>query len=214
MRKKVLVVTQHLDCGGIETFLYNLYNQIDLNKIQMDFFTTDSEYMFYEEKLKDKGAQIYTTPYIIGVKNKILFFKKIYKLLKVNKYDAIHVNMDFFNAIPLLAAYFAKIPIRISHSHNTNSASGKKSEASIIKKVYRIIMKHLINKLSNVKLGCSNDANVFMYGEKVVKNGDAKVIFNAIDIDKFKNNSTEKSSIKNNNRINFITVGRMCTQKK
>lgn len=62
-KHKVLIITQHLDSGGIESFLFNIYNNVNKENLQIDFFICESKYIFYEEKLKKLGANIYYTLY-------------------------------------------------------------------------------------------------------------------------------------------------------
>ena len=71
-------------------------------------------------------------------------------------------------------------------------------------------MRTIINTLSTKRLGCSKATNLYMYGDKVK---DTVVINNGIDFSKFKSNDEIKDLSINKNKINFITVGRMCEQK-
>lgn len=73
-------------------------------------------------------------------------------------------------------------------------------------------MRVLINLFSNVKLGCSRDANLFMYGKRMVKQNKTIEIFNGVDLNKFKRNTGDKS-ILNKEIIKFITIGRISIQK-
>lgn len=76
--------------------------------------------------------------------------------------------------------------------------------------MYRKLMRAIINTLSTKRLGCSKEANLYMYGNKVK---DTIVINNGVDFNKFKNNGEVEDLDINKSKINFITVGRMCEQK-
>lgn len=144
-------------------------------------------------------------------RQKIKHFFKLIKLLKYEEtFDVVHTHIDFFNGINLLAAFIAKVPIRISHSHNTNSANTQKEKNSVFVKIYRMCMRVLINLFATDIMGCSEDANKYMYGKRYKK---AKVIYNGLDIDKFKNRLNTKEELVIGNKINLITIGRICEQK-
>ena len=71
-------------------------------------------------------------------------------------------------------------------------------------------MRVLINLFATDIMGCSEDANKYMYGKRYKK---AKVIYNGLDIDKFKNRLNTKEELVIGNKINLITIGRICEQK-
>ena len=95
---------------------------------------------------------------------------------RYNKITPIH-NV-IVNGINLLAAFIARVPVRISHSHNTNSAHARSVGATLPIRIYRKVMRSIINTLSTRRLGCSKAANLYMYGEKAK---DTVVINNGVD---------------------------------
>jgi len=208
---RVLEVCHGLAPGGIESFLLNVFENIDKDKFEVSFALACEGKQFYEDRVISQGAKVYHTSDLNGIKNITRHFFRLVKLLKKEgPFDVIHTNIDFFNGVNLLAAFVAGVPVRISHSHNTNSAHARTVGAKLPIRIYRKVMRTIINTLSTKRLGCSKDANLYMYGDKVK---DAVVINNGIDFSKFKDNGEIKDLSINKNKINFITVGRMCEQK-
>lgn len=211
---RVLEITHGLAPGGIESFVLNIFENIDREKYEISFALACEGKQFYEDRVLENGGKIYRTNDLNGIRNIIRHFFKLIKLLKENgPFDVVHSHIDFFNGVNLLAAYIAGVQCRISHSHNTNSAHASSENTSLFIKLYRFIMRKLINIFSTEKLGCSKDANMYMYGSKNINS--SKVIYNGIDLDKFNKNCDYKIadiSI-DQSKINFITIGRMCEQK-
>ena len=202
---RVLEISHGLAPGGIESFLINVFENIDREKIEISFAVACKGKQFYEDRVINEGAKVYHTSDLNGIKNIITHFFKLIKLLKKEgPFDVVHSNIDFFNGINLLAAFIAGVPVRISHSHSTNSVGGKSCNASYFVKVYRKCMRILINIFSNVKLGCSLEANKYMYGN----NRNTRVIRNGIDFLRFSINRN-----KNSDGTKFITIGRMSEAK-
>lgn len=210
MNKKirVLEITHGLAAGGIESFLVNVFDNIDKDDLEINFAIACEGEQYHEKYILSQGAKIYRTNDLNGIKNITKHFLRLIKLLKKEgPFDVVHTHIDFFNGVNLLAAFIAGVPIRISHAHNTNSANASKEEASLFIKIYRCIMRYLINTFSTVKLGCSKDANIYMYGKNNIKN--SRVIYNGIDLAKFKYKNRKDT----NEKLTFITIGRICEQK-
>ena len=208
---RVFEISHGLAPGGIESFLINVFENINKDKFEISFAVACEGKQFYEDRLIGQGAKIYHTSDLNGIRNIIKHFFRLIKLLKKEgPFDVVHTNIDFFNGVNLLAAFIAGVPIRISHSHNTHSANAERYNISLSIKLYRIIMRVLINIFSTKRLGCSKDANLYMYGKSV---NDVVVINNGIDFSKFQSNDEVKDLEIDFNNTNFITIGRICEQK-
>lgn len=206
---RVLEVVSGISPEGIGTFLLNVFENMDDKNIQVDFALATEYKQFYEERLINEGAKIYRTYEIgRGIKGKIKHFINLIKIIKSKgPYDVVHSHMDFFNGINLLAAYIAGTPIRISHAHI--AVNGENT--SYLKKIYMKIMKFLIRKFSNERLGCSQEANLYINGNKnevVIKNGINLTNFKEI----YKSNKEVDICI-DRNKKNIITIGRIEEQK-
>lgn len=208
---RVLEISHGLAPGGIESFLINVFENIDRGKIEINFAVACEGKQFYEDRVINEGAKVYHTSDLNGIKNIVKHFFKLIKVLrKEGPFNVVHTNIDFFNGVNLLAAFIAGVPVRISHSHSTNSVGAKSYKASFFIRCYRSCMRLLIKLFSNVKLGCSKSANLYMYGDNA-KN--TIVINNGVDFSKFKDTKEIKELNINKDKINFVTVGRMSEAK-
>ena len=168
-RIRVLEINHGLAPGGIESFVLNVFENIDRDKYEINFAIACEGKQFYEDRVLEQDGKIYRTCDLDSIRKIIKHFYRLIKLLKnEGPFDVVHSQIDFFNGVNLLAAYIAGVPCRISHSHNTNSAHASSEKVSIFIKLYRFIMKNLINIFSTEKLGCSKEANLYMYGEKIL----------------------------------------------
>ena len=121
-------------------------------------------------------------------------------LRKYGPFDAAHYHMYFLNGINAWAARRAGIPIRICHAHNTSHPN----EGKIERKIYELVMRHLIVRNSTELVSCSIKAGRYFY-----KNHACHVIPNGIDLRKF----FPDDKITQERGARFITIGRLHEQK-
>lgn len=189
--------------GGIESFLFNLYSNLNRDKFQFDFVTT-SEKPAFGEKLKELGGNIYkVSPY----RNLLAYRTDVRKILQRN-YDVVHVHKNSAsNIIPLIEARRARVSRIIVHSHNTAPSKGK------VTTILHQINKKRLYELSDIHLACSDVAGKWMYGDRKFE-----VVRNGIDTDKFrfdKNRRDVKRRELNVSDKTFVigNVGRFTEQK-
>lgn len=162
---KIKILHFELDnnLGGIESFLLNLYKEIDRNVFQFDFIT-QSDKPALENDFLELGANIFK---ISKVKNTLQYKKDILKIM-TNGYDIIHVHKNSLaNIIPLYCANEQKIPV-ILHSHNTRPSVGKMTY------ILHQFNKNKAYKIVNEHFACSSEAGKWMYGNlpyDIVRNG-------------------------------------------
>ena len=207
---RVLEVVSGLSPEGIGTFVLNVFENIDKDKVEISFALATEYKQFYEERLLKQGAKIYRTYEIgDGLTGKLKHFINIIKIIKKEgPFDVVHSHMDFFNGINLFAAFIARVPLRISHAH----IEMDRKYLSTSKKIYNSIMRFFIRIFSNKKVGCSQNANLYING--VFEN--SIVVNNGINLDKFRGIYGLKKHVDVNidsNKINFITIGRIEEQK-
>lgn len=207
---RVLEVVSGLSPEGIGTFVLNVFENIDKDKVEISFALATEYKQFYEQRLLKQGAKIYRTYEIgYGLMGKLKHFINIIKIIKKEgPFDVVHSHMDFFNGINLLSAYIARVPIRISHAHIYMD----RKYLSTSKKIYNSIMRFFIRIFSNKKVGCSQNANLYING--ICEN--SIVINNGINLDKFRGIYGLKKHVDidiDSNKINFITIGRIEEEK-
>ncbi len=197
---RVLEILHGLAPAGTEAFVLNTVDHLDKDKFEVSYLIAVDRRQYHQDEVESKGHTVYMTNDLDGKIKLLKHFVKMYKYMKkYGPFDVCHTHMDFFNGLNLMIAFFAGVKLRVSHSHN----SGKIEDNKIVR-YYRMTMRWFINKFANVKLGCSDDANRFLYGRKYFDQ--TKVIYNGIDLSKFFVDKRDAG-------LNFITVGRMVRQK-
>lgn len=181
--KRVLHIQMTKSMGGIATVQKNLHTYIDREKYSFDFVTTysDSALIPYAESL---GARVFVLP---PQKTVILYCIALYKLLKKENYDIIHIHKNSTaNPMACIVAKLAGAKKIIMHSHNTGAISGKYADIS------HYIFRPLIRRIADKKVACSHEA-----GEWMFKNdSDVNVIYNGIDIEKYSFNPQIREDVR------------------
>ncbi|MBR1413909.1 MAG: glycosyltransferase [Bacilli bacterium] len=197
---KVLQIIDGFNYGGITKLITDIDNNIS-NDIKFDYITQvhifnnkDNVYNLNSDRRSIKG--------------KIVYNYRLYKHLKKNKYDIIHINsaIFLFSFQVALIAKLCGIKHIIAHSHNTINYN----------KLRRVIMKilsPLYLKLIDIKLTCSLAATKSLY-----TNTDNVILLkNGIAIDKYKYNKSIRNKYRKELNIEdkkvYGHVGRFSKQK-
>ena len=211
---RVMQITSGLSTEGIGTFVLNTYENINKEKIDMNFALATDWKQHHEQRIIDQGGKVYRTAEIgKGIFGIIKHFVNLIKILKKEgPFDVVHSHMDFFNGLNVLAAFIAGVPVRVSHAH----LSVNEKYNSLPKKLYNTTMKLLISIFANYRVGCSEEANDYMNDMNWKKNK-SKVLLNGINLNRFspiKDRNSVKSNLNINvKKLNFITIGRIDNQK-
>lgn len=207
---RILHVFARMDMGGAETFIMNVYRNIDREKIQFDFVVHTNDKCVYDDEILSLGGKIYRVPKYLG-KNHMQYKKSWENFLKSHlKYKIIHGHVRSTAYIYLSIAKKFNL-ITIIHSHNTSSGKGIKSK---IKDLFQ----YPIRYIADYFFACSNNAGKWLFGKKICNSNEFYIIKNAIDIEKFKFNNNIRNKIRNEFKIQdkqFVIghVGRFHEQK-
>ena len=150
---RVLQVGLTSNIGGTETFIMNLYRNIDRKKIQFDFLVEHTKKLHFEEEIISMGGRVYYDYYLLRDKKKVGYISPEEFLKKHPEIDAIHINAQEPNTLVrlLIAAKKQNIQCRIFHSHNVGYINGQ----NIKQKIYEIYARYIIKNFSVKKLACS-----------------------------------------------------------
>jgi len=169
--------------GGAETFIMNIYRNIDREKVQFDFIVHTDLKCDFDDEIEQLGGKIYHCPEykVINHSSYVKWWNNFF--LEHKEYKIIHGHLDSSAAIYLkIAKQFGLVTI--AHSHNTSEGSGIKAQ---IKKV----LKYGLNSVSDIKMGCSKEANKWLF-----QNEDEIVINNSVDTNKFVYSSEISKAVK------------------
>ncbi len=163
---RVLHCVVGMNYGGYETFIMNVYRNIDKNKVQFDFLTSIDG--VFDCEINDLGGRIYKIPFITKV-GPYIYNRNLIKFFKTHsEYKIVHSHMDKFSGMIMRAADKCKIPIRIAHSHSTGN------EGNIAYRVVKDYYGRYINKHCTHRFACSEKAGKWLFNNvqfKVIKNG-------------------------------------------
>lgn len=202
---RVLNIVPNMRAAGIETFIMNVYRNIDREKVQFDFIVHSREKKEYDDEIEALGGKIYRFSYKDD-KNIFKYVKDLNSFFKEHKeYKVIHGHMQSMMPLYLLIAKINKVPIRIAHSHNN---SYEKS----IKGIILHIFSRLTKKFSNVNFACSKDSGKYLFDKN-----EFEIIYNGIEKDKFTENSQVRTELREKLKIKdkFVigNIGRLEKQK-
>ena len=117
---RVLHVLTGLSSGGAESFIMNMYRNMDRSKVQFDFLLRSTDNI-YREELEKMGSNVYITAsfprhFIRNAVQTARFFKE-------HSYDIIHVHANaLLYTYALSCAKRNGTKCRIIHSHNAAMA--------------------------------------------------------------------------------------------
>lgn len=203
---RVLHFIPNLDAGGTETFIMNMYKNLDRNKIQFDFLVHTNKKGYFDDEIKRLGGRIYHFP----IRDDYNIFKYIRDLNKFFKehqeYKIVHGAMPSIGFIYLFIAKRHHVKVRIAHSH---SAFYTKNIKGYIKNFLSKFMKYQ----STLNLSCSKKAGEYLFGKKQFE-----IIHNSIDIKKYFFNLDKRKEIRNKlnitrDKIVLGHVGRLSSEK-
>jgi glycosyltransferase EpsF len=116
---KVLHVIQGFGAGGAETWLLSAVKFLrahpELN-MQFDFLVVGGKPELFDDEIKFNGAKIFYLKYSLF--KFFSFSRQVKKILRQEKYDAIHHHQDFISGWHFLAAAGHLPAVTVTHLHN------------------------------------------------------------------------------------------------
>ncbi len=194
-----------LNYGGTEAYMMNYYRHFDRTKLQVDFAVHGFARGVYEDEIEAMGGRVFYLP----IKSEDYFgnLKALREIYKSGSYSIVHSHMDAMNAVVLKQAKKCGIPVRISHSHNTQHQTKNK-----LKLALNDYAKRQIRKYATELFACSDLAGQWLYGADSFT-----VLNNAIDTEKYRFDPEKRrrmrASLGIGERFAVGHVGRLSFQK-
>lgn len=186
---RVLQIVPNMQAGGLENFIMNIYKNIDRNKVQFDFIVHYKEQEYFDQEIEEMGGKIYR----FSLRNDNNLIKYVIELKAFYKahpeYQIIHCHMSSIGFINFFIAKLCGIKVRIAHSHNSNTEK-------TLKGFFKSIMVKPLKYISTDNFACSTEAGNFLY-----KKFPYKIVYNAIDIDKYRYNDEMRTKIRKEMKI-------------
>lgn len=202
---RILIIDGKLICGGVESFLMNIYRHIDRQRVQFDFLVHYNDDFYYDNEVKQMGGKIYKLSFR-NDNNYIKYKRDLNNFFKSHpEYQIVWGHMDGLASIYLKIAKKCGVKTTICHSHITNAERNFKG---IIKR----ILKLNTWKYCDYRFACSTEAGKYLYGKH-----EFKLIPNAIDIGRYSYNKNTRKRIRDchgwNDKVVIGHIGRFSPQK-
>ena len=206
--KRILQIGMTSNYGGIESFIMNVYRNIDRSKFQFDFINmeTNGKELAYSDEIKRLGGRIYKIP---GRRENLRENRnELKKIIKKNNYDFVHNNVltwSYSDGITLPLKYSSSKVI--VHSHNSFMDSGLYA-----RRLLNFINRRLNKNNNIIRLACSKEAGKWLFSNKKFE-----IIPNGIVTDNYKFNIGVRDAYRKRfnikNKKVFLNVGRLSHQK-
>lgn len=196
---RILHVIGTMDCAGAETFIMNVYRNIDRDKIQFDFVVHTDHHMFYEEEILQLGGKIYRAPKFKAY-NIIEYKKWWYDFFKTHpEYKIVHGHIGSTASLYLSIAKKYNI-FTIAHSHKTHDTgiTLMRMEFALLTCTTRYIADYF--------MACSKQAGIDRYGKKIVYSNRFQVINNGIESNKYTFSKKIRDKVRKSNHIDEKTI--------
>lgn len=193
MRKILIGFIENGKAGGVDRYLLNFFETIWNEEVQIDFLTNEIDKEL-QKMFEEKNVRLFQTA---SLKRPVRQYRQVRKLIQKYQYDTVYLNIS--TAIDCAAAWAAKkenVPMRILHSH----ASGNDCENVLVRFLFNMI--HYFSKITLYHTGtkfygCSKKAGLWMFPKRIVESERFRVIFNAVDAEKFRYDAQVRNNIRN-----------------
>ena len=112
---RVLHFTAGMDRAGAETLLMNIYRRLDRTQLQFDFLVWDGPGYDFEAEITEMGGRVFRAPN--AGKHLGGFVNRVWRILRSNRFAAVHAHVHYWNGIFLPLARAAGVSLRLAHSH-------------------------------------------------------------------------------------------------
>lgn len=189
----VLQVLGRLDRGGAETMVMNLYHNIDTSKVQFDFVVHTDEKCAYDSEVERMGGRIYHAPKyrIINHFPYVIWWKKFFKVHSECKIVHAHIrsSASIFLTIAKKNGY-----VTIAHSHSTSNGKGFQA-------LIKNLLQFPIRYTADYFFSCSDIAGKWLYGERVTRGSNYRMVPNCIDCKQFFYSEAQRKQVRDEQNI-------------
>lgn len=205
---RILQKTATLGPGGIQKFLINVQSNMNIDKVQYDYFLNTLEPDFYTDQALNLESKIYGRQHNTGNPIKKLWtrYSLFYKIIKKNKYSIVHIDETLeMTALSVMVSKLAGVKVIIAHSHNDHSTD---KLSFFEKKLLHPLCRIIISTLATDYFACSKMAGKWMFSKKINNSNKIVIINNGIESEKYKYNENIRNELrKQMNLEDYFVIG-------
>lgn len=158
--KRILVVIDNLNSGGIASVALNISEAMDKKKFIFDYITYQQPNNNTLLKLEKMDSKYFVVNRLSDT-SVLKYVNKIRLIIQKNgPYDAIHAHISSFIWLACLAAKIEKIPIRIGHAHGS-----KNTKKFIFSEFLYSFLRLLNRRYCTRMLTCAEASGVYVFGK-------------------------------------------------
>lgn len=181
--KRILHYVGKMDVGGMESLLMSLYRNLNRDEYQFDFAVHSNDRGCYEDEIEALGGKVFRFPPMRS--NPARYYRTWSNFFAENEgyfhAFSMHTN-SLANPLAMIAALHYKDMKCIIHSH---SAYADKGKYQVINDLIHKINRYFLNKSRIKKVACSQEAAIWLFGEKAVNDGEVEILYNGVDYNIF-----------------------------
>ena len=196
---RVVHAVPKMNREGIQSFLMNVYRNIDRSKVQFDFLIHSKENGEFESEIENLGGEVYHL-YQLSSHHFLHYQKDLKKFFQRHPYKIIHSHINLLSSFTLKAAMKAGLPYRIAHSHSSSILDRG------IKRIVKLFAKSKMNKYATKRIACSTEAAIWQFGKTSFEAGNVEIVPNGIDVERFVFSKEKRTAISNSYLI-FVGSG-------
>ncbi len=188
--RRILEVPTGLYMNGAQKIAQDIGLLRDKQLYEIHYVVFEDTVDVYEKDLAADGCRVIHLP--LQAKGLFSFFEmlsRLKRLMRQERYDAVHAHCAFKSGIVMLAAKTAGVPIRIVHSHNTGT------NKSLFGGFFHCVMRRLIVSCATDLIACGNAAGAYLFGRRAYEKR-GKLILNGADVEGFRFSESGRAEIR------------------
>lgn len=193
MAKKVLILPGALSIGGAEKMARDIGCFAPAGKWEIHYLVFGDRVGEYEEALNEMGCAIFHVPE--PSRNYIGYVRNLLRLMKRERYAAVHAHTMFSCGWAMLAAKLAGVPKRIAHAH-----SALDEPRNLGRRCYEWAMRCLILHCATHLGACAPGAGRRLFGPCAWKKRGI-LLPNGIEAEKFRFDEEKRQRIRERYRL-------------
>lgn len=186
---RIIHAVPKMNREGIQSFLMNIYRNIDRNRVQFDFLIHSKERGDFESEIEELGGNIYHL-YSLSSHHFLHYQRDLKTFFRQHQYRIIHSHINLLSSFTLKGAMKAGINVRIAHSHSSSILDRG------FKRLIKLFARKKMNKYATKRFACSKDAAIWQFGKVAFNAGEVEIIPNGIDVNKFLFSNEKRDEIR------------------